>query len=97
MADVVKHDLVVGTALDVQRFTHKSLLVHPDAAGNYSVKVSNDGNTFVEIASTGVGSDTFLRDGPAATDLPTVCKFIRVDELAAGAAPTFSFVGHDPV
>ena len=97
MADVVNHALVVGAALDIERFTHKSLLIHPGASGNYSVKVSNDGTTFIEIGTTGVNTDKLFRSGPAATDLPHTCKFIKVDEVAAGTDPTFSFVGHDPV
>jgi len=96
MSDNVNHSLAINTELDIERFTHKSLVVHPGASGSYNVLVSNDGTTWITIAAT-VTTDAIVRSGPAATDLPHCVKLIKVTETVAGTDPTFFFQGHDPV
>ena len=84
-----------GEALQVDRYTFKSVHVIPDG-GNYSIDVSLDGTNWINLI-TNISVDKFYTtEDSGANVLPTAVNFLRIVTNVAGGAPSVVLFGHDP-
>lgn len=107
MADAIRHDLTfvnthlrnsagAGRPLPIARFRDKSLQLHIEGAGSYTVEVSNDKANWIAIATAlTVGEHLITNEEGAANRFPHKASWMRIVTVTHEGATIATFLGED--